>query len=50
MELPTQVLANRLLKSVGISEDKQQLATATLPSLRYDCMKKQWKAIYDNIS
>ena len=25
--------------SVGISEDKQQLARPTLPSLTYDCMK-----------
>ena len=49
MELPTGVLAYRLLKSVGISEDKQQ-ARATLPSLTYDCMKKQLKAIYYNIS
>ena len=49
MELPTGVLAYRLLKSVGVSEDKQQ-ARDTLPSLTYDCMKKQLKAIYDNIS
>ena len=50
MELPTGVFAYRLLRSVGISEDKQQLASATLSSLTYDCMKKQLKAIYDNIS
>ena len=49
MKLPTGVLAYRLLKSVGVSEDKQQ-ARDTLPSLTYDCMKKQLKAIYDNIS
>ena len=29
MEHPTGVLAYRLLKSVGVSEDKQQLARAT---------------------
>ena len=50
MEHPTGVLAYRLLKSVGVSEDKQQLARATWPSLTYDCMKKQLEAIYDNIS
>ena len=32
MELPTGVLTYRLLKSVEISEDKQQLARATLTS------------------
>ena len=32
---------------VDISEDKQQLARATLPSLTCDCMKKQLKAIYN---
>ena len=50
MELPTGVLAYRLLKSADISEDKQQLARATLPSFSYECMKKQLKAIYDNLS
>ena len=50
MEVPAGVPAYRLLKSVGISEDKQQLARATLPSLTYDCMKKQLKIIYDNTS
>ena len=34
MELSRGVLAYRLLKSVGISEDKQQLARATLPNLK----------------
>ena len=47
MELPTWVLACRLLKSVGISEDKKQLARATLPSLTYDCMNE--KALESNI-
>ena len=50
MELPTGVLAYRLLKSADISEDKQQLARATLPSFSYECMKKQLKAIYDNLN
>ena len=46
MEIPIGVLAYRLFKSVGISEDKQQPARATSPSLTYDCMKKPLKAIY----
>ena len=49
MELPAGVLAYRLLKSAEISEDKQQLTRATLPSFSYDSMnsmKKQLKAIY----
>ena len=50
MELPTRVLVYRLLKSVDISEDKQQLARATMSSFTYDDMKKQLKAIYDNLS
>ena len=49
MNLPTRVLAYRLLNSVEISEDKQQLARATISSFTYD-MKKQLKAIYDNLS
>ena len=50
MELPTGVLAYRLLKSADISEDKQQLARATLSEFSYECMKRQLKAIYDNLS
>ena len=50
MELPTGVLAYRLLKSAKISEDKQQLARATLTSFSYECMKRQLKAIYENLS
>ena len=50
MEPLTGVIAYRLLKSVVISEDKHQQARPTLPSLTYDCMEKQLKAIYDNIS
>ena len=49
MELPSGVLAYRLLKSVDIAEDKQQLAATTMTSFSYDCMKKQLKAIYDSI-
>ena len=47
MELPTGVLAYRLLKSMDISENKE-LARATMASFTYDDMKKQLKAIYDN--
>ena len=43
-------LAYRLLKSAEISADKQQLARATLTSFSYECMKRQLKAIYDNLS
>ena len=50
MELPIGVLAYILLNSVDISEDKQQLARATMSSFTYDDIKKQLKAIYDNLS
>ena len=50
MELPTGVLAHRLLKIIVISEDKQHLTKATIASFTYDDMKKQLKAIYDNLS
>ena len=50
MELPTGVLANRLLKSAEILEDKQQLARVTLTSFSCECMKRQFEAIYDNLS
>ena len=41
-----------MLKSADIcpKEDKQQLARATLPEFSYECMKRQFKAIYDNLS
>ena len=41
-----------MLKSVEISEDKQQLARATVTSFSYsyECMKRQLKAIYNNLS
>ena len=44
------MLAYRLLKSVDLSEDKQQLARATISSFAYDDMKKQLKAMYDSLS
>ena len=50
MELPTALLAYRLLKIAEISEDKQQFARATLTSFSYECIKRQLKAIYDNLS
>ena len=50
MELPSGVLAYRLLKSANISEDRQQLARATLLELTYENMKKQLKAIFDTSS
>ena len=50
MELSTGVLAYRLLKSADISEDKQELARPTMSSFTYNDMKKQLKAIYDNLS
>ena len=50
MELPTGVLTYRLLKSADISEDKQQLARATLSEFSYECMKRPLKAIYDNLN
>ena len=49
MELPTGVLGCTLLKSVDISEDKQQLARATISMFMYDDTKKSWKQ-YDNLS
>ena len=52
IELPTGVLIYRLLKSAEISEDKQQLARATVTSFSYsyECMKRQLKAIYNSLS
>ena len=48
MELPTGVLADRVLKNANITHEKQQLLRATLNSLIYENMKKQLKAIYDS--
>ena len=50
IELPTGVLAYRLLKSVDKSEDQQQLARVAMSSFMYNDMEKQLKAIYDNLS
>ena len=50
MELSAEVLAYRLLKGTEISEDKQQLARATLTSFSHEWMKRQLKTIYDNLS
>ena len=50
MELSAEVLAYRWLKGAEISEDKQQLARATLTSFSYEWMKRQLKTIYDNLS
>ena len=46
MELPDGVLAYRLLKSVHLSEQHEQLARATLTELTYDNMKGQLKKIF----
>ena len=48
MELPTGVLAYRVLKNANITHEKQQLVRATLTSLTYESMKKKLKAIYDS--
>ena len=48
MDLPTAVLAYRLLKSANISMEKQQLVRATLRDLTFDTMKKQLKAIHES--
>ena len=50
MTLPTAVLACRVLKSVNISNEKRQLARATITELNYENMKKQLKAIHDRSS
>ena len=49
MEFPTGVLAYRVLKDGNISNKKQQPVQATLISITYENMKKQFKAIYDNL-
>ena len=50
MSLLSVVLAYRVLKSSNLSNEKQQLARATLTDLTYEIMKKQLKAIEDNSS
>ena len=49
MEVPTGVLAYRVLKDGNISNKKQQPVQATLISITYENMKKQFKAIYDSL-
>ena len=48
MELPTGVLAYKVLKNANLSNEKQQLIRATVVSLTYENMKKQLKAIFDS--
>ena len=48
MELPTGVLAYKVLKNANILNEKQQLIRATLTSLTYENMKKQLQAINDS--
>ena len=50
MDLPTGVLAYRMLKSANISEEKQQLVKVTLVALTYKDMKKKLKAIHNSVS
>ena len=47
--LPDPLLAYRLLKNANLSEDKRNLARATLPAFTYDNMKKQIKAIHEHV-
>ena len=48
IELPSPVLAYQLLKSANLPKSKRDLARATIPTLTYDDMKRQIKAIYDS--
>ena len=48
MDLPGGVLAYQLLKNARISEEKQQLARATIGDLTFENMSKQLKAIHDH--
>ena len=50
MTLPTAVLAYRVLKSANISNEKLQLARATITELNYKNMKKQLKVIHASSS
>ena len=50
MELPKGELAYRQHIECRYTEDKQQVASATMSSFTYDDMKKQLKAIYGNLS
>ena len=44
-ELPTGMLAYRVLKNANITHEKQQLVFATLTLLTYESMSEQIKAI-----
>ena len=48
MNLPTGVLAYKVLNNSNISNEKKQLIRATVTSLTYENMTRQLKAIYDN--
>ena len=48
MELPTGVLAYKVLKNANLPNEKQKLIQATVVSLIYENMKKQLKAIFDS--
>ena len=48
MEVPTGVLAQKVLKNAELSNEKQQLTQATVVFLTYENMKKQLKAIFDS--
>ena len=49
MELPDGVLAYRLLKSANLSEERQMLCRATIGQLTFENMKKQIKAIFNQV-
>lgn len=49
MILPEGVLAYRLLKSANLSSERQTLVRATIGELNLEDMKKQIKAIFDNL-
>ena len=48
MEVPTGVLAYKVLKNAELSNEKQQLTQATVVFLTYKNIKKQLKAIFDS--
>ena len=48
MEVPTGVLAYKVLKNAELSNEKQQLTQATVVFLTYENKKKQLKAIFDS--
>ena len=48
MEVPTGVLAYKVLKNAELSNEKQQLTQAMVVFLTSENMKKQLKAIFDS--